>query len=217
MLGTSTFNSHGTSITTYINVEAQYEFEFVGIRSSADAIYLTSIDIQWGDASYEYTNVALRFGGILTKTLWDGLNTESTIQGFGVLLSTDAFLGANELKSKYNAVDNVNVKKFYNEYNPLSEDPNDKPTLFENSSYKGVEDDYYVWNLRLNLPKTDGKVSDSELKKDYVAVAFVVTEDDGVVFLAQIKQSAKSLAASMLSGPSDTSYEGSLANLANLA
>ena len=217
LLGSSTFNSHGTSITTYINVSALDEYEYVGIRASDGAVYLSSIEIQWGEASYNYTNVALRFGGILTETLWDTLNTESTILGFGVLLSTDTFLGANTLQSKYEAVDGTNVKKYYNEYKPLSADPDDKPTLFEDAEYNSVTDDYYVWNLRLVLPKTDGKVSNADLKVVYAAVAFVVTEDDGVVFFREERKSAKTLANNMISGPEDNSYDGSLLNLANLA
>ena len=215
LIGSAT-KSNGVS-QNVIDIDPSYNFEFIGVRSSDSAMYLSSINFQWGAASYTYTNVALRFGGIITEDLWGTLNTESTILGFGVLLSTDTYLGANTLKSKYAAVDGTNVKKFYNEYKPLSADPNDKPTLFEDAEYNSVTDDYYVWNLRLNLPKTDGKVSDSELKKVYAAVAFIVTEDDGVVFLTEQRKSAKTLANGMISGPSDSSYEGSLVNLANLA
>ena len=157
---------------------------------------------------FEFSNVVVRFGGIITKDLWDQLDAESTILGYGTMSSTDTYLGANELKSYYASPDGTNVRKYYH---ALTNDPTSYPALYDDSNYQGVVNDYYVWNLT----KT---VSEVNFKKVYASLAFIVTEDDGVVFLDEVRASVKSLAQDLIDGPDydALSLEGSLNYLANL-
>ncbi len=157
---------------------------------------------------FEFSNVVVRFGGIITKDLWDQLDAESTILGYGTMSSTDTYLGANELKSYYASPDGTNVRKYYH---ALTNDPTSYPALYDDSNYQGVVDDYYVWNLT----KT---VSEANFNKVYASLAFIVTEDDGVVFLDEVRASVKSLAQDLIDGPDydALSLEGSLNYLANL-
>ena len=159
-----------------------------------------------GEGNFTFTNVYLRFGGVITQNLWNALNAESAIVGYGELYSTDSYLGVNELKSYYATADaNANVEKSYFE---LISDPG--PVLYKNSEYQGVTDDYYVWNLRRS-------VSEANFKTVYASVAFIVTEDS-VVFLKETRKSVKNAAQDLLDSPDydNDSLNGSLKYLADL-
>lgn len=201
-----------SSITIVFKQTARDAINDVMTRSTLSYRFIKN-----AEDSFDYSNVALRFGGVVEKNVWERLHTESSILGYGILFSTDTYLGGDNLKDKFESADGTNVKKYYNEFNPSEDDADLGPKLFEDSSYNGVDGDYYNWNLRRFLPETESKVSIADLKVSYAAVAFIVTQKDGVVFLSETRQSAKTLAASMVSGPTDPAYEGSLAFLANLA
>ena len=160
-----------------------------------------------GEGNFTFTNVNLRFGGILSQNYWNALNSASAIVGYGELYSTDSYLGANELKSYYATADtNPNVEKSYFE---LTTDPG--PVFYQNSEYQGVTDNYYVWNLRRS-------VTEANFKTVYASVAFIVTEDDNVVFFKETRKSVKDLAQDLLDSPNynDDSLGGSLKHLADL-
>lgn len=162
-----------------------------------------------GEGNFTFTNVNVRFGGIITQSLWNALDQESIIIGYGELYSTDAYLGANELKSYYaTANSNPNVEIHSYEVTP---NPDTMPVLYEDSNYQGVEDDYYVWNIRRS-------VSDANFKTVYASVAFIITQDDGVIFMEEVRKSVKDLAQDLLDGPNynNDSLGGSLKHLADL-
>ena len=154
-----------------------------------------------GDSTFSYTNLAIRFSGLASEELWTRLNNESTITGYGMLLSTDNYLGANELKSYYETADGTNVKKFTNADTYPDHELKAEPTL---------KDGNYVWNLFKAVAMADAT-------KDYVAVAFIEI-DGGVVFFRQTKTSVRTLAQQMIAGPNydEGSLNGSLNYLANL-
>lgn len=197
LLGTIT-NGSGTvlSITG--------DYTYIGIRSKADAIYLDSIEIQWGEpTSFAFTTATVRFRGFLTKALWDQLDIESTITGFGALISTESYLNGTKLETKYTSADGNNVTKVTAK--------TALPTLLAAGQYDDITEDTYLWNLRRDIPFAN-------FTTNYVAVAFIITEEDGVVFFDEITASVKSIAQDMLDTPEldDESYGGSLSYLANL-
>lgn len=149
------------------------------------------------------TAAAIRFGGLISKTAWDRLDDEQEIQGYGILLSTSSFLGANELKTKYNAVDGTSVKKFDHAVAVLPDEANVEQT-------NGLLETHYVWNLFKNVPL-------DQLTTEYVAVAYIRTAS-GVVFLGQAAASVDGLADAMLASDEydDASFGGSLKYLSEL-
>lgn len=188
-VGTFTYDKNGSPIQV---IAIDDDYEYIGIRSNDGALYLDSIVIQWGEVSYIYDDVAIRLGGKLSKELWNNLNSKATIEGYGVLLSNAKYLGDVELKTKYDSIDGINVKKF------------DMPLATKAPVSDG--DDYY-WNLYKGVTNS--------LTTDFVAVAYIRTSK-GVVFLKQITASTKSLANDMINVTLKDldSFEGSLANLA---
>lgn len=155
---------------------------------------------------FTFSDVALRFGGIITKDLWDQLNSESHIVSFGVLFSTDEYLGENQLKDYYDTADGTDVKKVTREFNSES-----SPVLYENSEYQGVTNDYYIWNVK----KT---VTEENFKTVYASVAFIVTENHDIVFLNETRKSVKTAAQDEISSGeyNEESLHGSVYYLANL-
>ena len=194
------------SIDNATNNELSYAFEsdyrFIGIRSKSGAQYLNSIEIEWEKATYTYDNLAIRFSGSIEEELWDRLHSESTITGYGMLLSTATFLNGNDLKDYYELADGSAVKNFDN--TDTVHDPALKPT-------PTLKDGYYVWNLfkRVSLAKAT---------EEYVAVAYIKLNNDEIVFLQQESASVKSLAQDLIAGPNrdESSLGGSLNYLANL-
>jgi len=194
------------NITLYAIWESKVIETIEAIDTRTSLAYRYSRD---SEGHFTFTNLYVRFGGIITKSLWNALEEESHIIGFGELYSTDEYLGANELKSYYaTAESNPNIE--FHSYEVTS-DPESYPALFSDSEYKGVTDDYYVWNIRRS-------VLEENYTEIYASVAFIITQDDGVVFFEETRKSVKSLAQDLLGGPdyNEQSLSGSLNYLANL-
>ena len=184
---------YGTSVELVISEE--YNFKYIGIRSASSPLYLSSISIQWGDLpSFSY-NVAVRFGGLLSKTLWDKLDTdEHLITGYGLLIATTDFLDGDQLKDYFDLADNVYVKKY--------ETNGKTPTLVDGN---------YGWNLFKRL-------GNENLTTNFTSVAFIKLGDQ-VVFFDEVTASAKSLANDLINADNEysrDSFEGSLGYLADL-
>lgn len=194
------------NVTLYAIWESKVIETINAIETRSSLAYHYSKD---GEGHFTFTNLYVRFGGIITESLWNALEEESHIIGFGELYSTDEYLGANELKSYYaTAESNPNIEIHSYE---VTSDPESYPTLFNDSEYKGVTDDYYVWNIRRS-------VLEENYTEVYASVAFIITQDDGVVFFEETRKSVKSLAQGLLDGPNynEESLSGSLNYLANL-
>ena len=162
------------------------------------------------DGTYTYTDVAIRFGGKIAPALWDSLNAESTIEGYGVLLATSD-LGTDSIENWYNA--------YKTESNTVDEALAELVTDGVVAKYsKSVEEkthptqvgDVYSWNLYYRIGNTK-----AELLEEYTAVAYIKIHNS-IVFLQQDTVSAKSLASDMLQGENPETYGGSLSYLAEL-
>ena len=180
------------------------DYTYIGLRSNADAMYLDSISVEWGEpTTYTYSNVIVRFRGFITTALWNQLDDETTITGYGIMLSTKTYLNGAKLKDKRANIDGVNVKDF--------KSSNLVPTLMAADQYDEIDEDHYIWNLKKNITVDN-------LTTVYVSVAYIIT-NSGIVYFDEVEASAKSVAQAMIDSPDydETSYSGSLYNLANLA
>ena len=197
-------NTYGTLLGTIVNgtsteLNIDGSYAYVGIVSNEGAMYFNSISFEWSaTASFNFPRAAIRFTGQISVSLWNRLNSESTILGYGVLRSNADFLGDDELKDYYELADDDVVKDFYK---PLTEKAHPDTT-------NGGQD--YVWNLFK-------QIGTNNFKTVYVAVAYIKTTN-GIVFFNQAEASIKNLASNMLSGNTydDGSYEGSLYYLAHM-
>ena len=197
LLGSMTCSDKNAQNKTSITVTGSYRY--IGIRSNKDALYLNSIEIEWGEGTtYTFPRAGIRFTAQLSVSLWNRLNAESTILGYGVLRSDADFLGDDELKDYYELADDDVVKDFYK---PLTE------KAHPDTTNNGQD---YIWSLFK-------PIENSDFKTVYVAVGYIKTTS-GIIFLNQAEASVKSLATNLLSkdGNNDGSYEGSLYYLSHL-
>ena len=174
--------------------------------------YLSYDYVKNGENDYTFTNITIRFRGIVSKTLWDALDEgTNNITGFGILYSTEEYLAGADLKNFYDdlvaetKVDN-NIKLYRSQKSV--------PTLFTAAQYDELTVDSYSWNLR----KYVNTVTVEKLTTRYVAVAFIETRDYGPVFLKPATASVKSAAQDLLNKPgyNEESLDGSLNYLANI-
>lgn len=200
--------------STSLNIESN-DYTYIGIRSNDSALYLDSIKIQWGDISYNFSNAAIRFGGSVEQSVWNKLNggeNGTNIQGFGVMLSN-----SNNIKATFegvkNSIDNDAVFKSFEgtAYNPLGDTGVKVFYHTANIEMPVSLSNNYFWNLYKGINNTD-----KGLAREYTAVAFIKTANDGVVFLTETTTSVAKLASEQLAkNPSET-LDDSLSYIANL-
>ena len=182
------------------------DYKYIGIRSSGNTLYASSIEIGWSSTSpkYTYSDVSIRFGGSLAQDLWSDLDTEESIDGFGVMIATD------------DVVDNeTQIKDLSASAIPVESDPDISQNLVDYyipvedlNTIMGVSGDNYFWNLRYAI---------TDYEQEYVAAAYIKTSL-GYAFFKQARYSVKAIAADYIAnrGYDSTTAEGSLSNLANI-
>ena len=163
--------------------------------------------------SYDISDVAIRFGGMLEKDIWNDLDSNYGIEAFGVMLSNSnlieqcvnekiadegSFETAVETGGKYDTVKDNDIKVFY-DYLSSGREP-------------AEQGNYYFWNLYKMVNATEVGFT-----RQYTAVAFILTSDGDVVFFDEVTTSAARLARELnTANPSlDTTLEGSLSYIAN--
>ena len=195
---------YGTSTSLTITGE----YTFIGIRSSNGALWLDEINIQWGgsSATFEYSDVSIRFGGVIEKDLWSELDTDShIITGFGVVITSgDLINNDNDFLEAINeAVPSTESTDLTQElaidyFVPIA----------NMDAIIGEDDDNYFWNLRFAI---------TDLNAKYAAAAYIKTDSD-TIYLKRANYSAKTLAQDYMKNRNcnSTTAGGSLANLANI-
>ena len=203
------------TITCGTNTSLQLagNYAYIGIKSINAAIYLASLEIEWG-ATFDYSNVAMRLGGSINQTLWEDLDTASHIEGYGVMIST-----SNSIKNRYNAVKDAEggideaLETVQGQGYKLVKGTDIRTFYNTTSTSPAVQGDNYFWNLyqRINNAPED-------INRVYTAVAFIRTTNDGLVFLGEISTSAVQLAGDTLTNDPNENVisEGSLAYFAGL-
>lgn len=193
---------------TSTNLTIDDDYQYIGIRSSGNTLYASSIEIGWSETlpTYTYSDISIRFTGRLSQDLWNDLDTENNlIEGFGVMIATDDVIS-----------EDLEIKDLYESAIPDEENPNVAETIVdyfmseeEMATPVAKGNDYY-WNLFY-------RISNENLTTTYVAAAYIKVGND-YVFFRQVRYSVKSLANDYLDNRNyDASVaDGSLANLANI-
>ena len=166
---------------------------------------LSALRFNYSGAS-EISGAAIRFGGVSSDDLWNALNSESTIQGYGVLLAETDWLQdhTTTIKDEYavaidmaGTVDGA-LELLCGEHNGdeeirryMANGASPATANSEQKAFMGVAagDTYYTWQVRINFG--------SKFTTSYSAVAFIKTAD-GLVFFDEISVSAKELATAVL-------------------
>lgn len=193
---------------TSTNLTITGDYEYIGVCSDDGAIYLNSIEFEWGGSTttYSYSDVSIRFTGLLSQDLWNELDTDNhVIEGFGVMIATDDVIEDGEC-----IVDFCDAAE-PDENNPdVTEDLVDYFMPVEDMATPVAKGNNYYWNLFY-------RISNENFDTTYVAAAYIKTATE-YVFFEQVRYSVKSLATDYIynRGYDPTIADGSLTNLANL-
>ena len=206
-------NNQGTLLGTIVygtstSLTITGSYEYIGFRSNSGALWLDSVDIQWGGeaTTYTYSDISIRFGGLLSKTLWDELDTnEHVISGFGVMITA----------YDQNAVATYSIKDNLSNAVLAEQSPNINTKIV----------DYYMPKADMEVPPESGddyawnlfhRVDSSDIAKYFTAAVYIKVGDE-YVFFRQVHFSVKTLAQDYLTNRdySSSTADGSLANLAN--
>lgn len=171
--------------------------------------------------NYTFTDLLIRYGGFISQDLWERLDDELDIQGYGVILST----GNEEIEDLYAAakdkgdtvvealaefVDGTNIKRFYTALSLSKIHPAEATTAQKELMGVDTAETYYIWTL--------GKgISSEHMTTVYNVVAYIIVDGD-IVFLNAAKESAKTLAADLIDNDvyEESDFGGSLKYLADL-
>ena len=226
LIETLFYNEKDANNKTEVTIASPYQYIGIRLNTGAKTSYITSIEIQWESAPiYSYSNVAIRFGGLMKEPLWNRLGSElvepATIEGYGVMVSTSEYLGVNSIEARYDAakaehtIDEAitaictgnNIKNFFMELTEFKTSPSEAT----NEQKGETSRDFYIWNLYK-------EISNDDLDVEYAAVAYVRTSNE-IIFFNPIAASAKGLAHDLIEYDAyeDDAFDGSLYNLANVA
>ena len=168
-----------------------------------------------------FQNVAIRFGGQISKTLWNKINggeDGTIIKGYGVMLAPTASLKGDTIEEDYKVVEELldGFDNAFEEINNVSYVIDTEIKNFYNTVSTSPADDLngnYFWNLYKGINNTE-----AGLTKGFTAVAYINTAA-GVVFFKETSTSAADLANAMnIANPElDATLDGSLSYLAGLA
>lgn len=172
--------------------------------------------------NYTFTDLLIRYGGFISQDLWERLDDELDIQGYGVILST----GNEEIEDLYAAakdegdtviealaefVDGTNIKRFYTALSLSKTHPTEATTSQKELMGVDTGDTYYIWTL--------GKgISSEHMTTVFNVVAYIIVDDD-IVFLDAAKESTKTLASALIAAGAyeEDAFGGSLKYLADLS
>ena len=120
--------------------------------------------------NFTYSNIVMRFGGVVSKTDWNELNGIYNITGFGVIL-----MDGDMVKSQKDATDAMTDMVLSTVTESLDEHMAIEYFVpVSNMAVIGQDDDNYYWNLRVS-------VADTETDKLYSAVAYIKVGDEYVL------------------------------------
>ena len=197
--GTITIHQNVIVDDVTINIECGYKDseEITEALTIAALTYDYQVDEH---GNYTFTYLAIRFGGFVSKETWDNIDETLDILGYGVLITTSDLDGAK--LDEDNALHNL-----YVDTKPHPNLASDTTKRANGVSESNLDNDYYAWNLRVNI-------SEANYKTSITSVAYVKTSQ-GTMFFNQVTTSVQQEASKMIESGYDT-YEGSLSYLANL-
>lgn len=198
-------STHGTAVIRVKSATDDSVYHDITVTVKADTTAVESLSTH-AKLSYSYSkseenitlsDVAIRFGGQIDKTVWNALNNGengTNILGYGVMLAKSNEVNAASIENAY-----ASISATYGEFDNCFEVENGtkylRTTAIKNfyndvSTSPAEQGNYYYWNLYKSI-----NVSAIGLARSYTAVAYVRTASNGVVFLGEVSASAAKLAS----------------------
>ena len=214
-------NTSTTSGTVQINsIEIFYRAATAKEKTSRlDTQYLLGYHYSKVDENpFEFSNVTLRLSGFISVDLWNALDAECDIEGFGIMFAETDNLTDVSIKEWYEyALDEANgdiddaiesldsfIGNSYVELSPSKANPSSATTLQKADLGVGAGENYFIWNHK-------ELISAEDLDKEFSAIAYIRIDGE-LIFLQETTMSAKQAAINLLaSGIYDNdAFDGSL-------
>ena len=209
--GNSSFRYYSSLGSGQVYATEFYEYIPTSFDKVNDLLTQTKLSYRYednGNGGFDYTDISIRFGGLISKALWDELDTnEHNVSGFGVMIASGEALNEDEYIK-----DNLGARKLADAQPAPSIDEADIVDYYMSKAEMATpveSGDNYFWNLFQTVDEAD-------ISKVFVAVAYIKIGDE-YVFMEQVRYSVKTLAADYIANR-DCSAEtagGSLSSLAN--
>ena len=136
---------------------------------------------------YTYSNMVMRFGGRVSKELWNELNSIYEITGFGVVIAQ-----GNKADTQTEMADLVNISTLFTFSTDI--ETNDAIDYFvpieDMDTIIGQTENEYFWNLRFETDQ-------DHIDYDYSAVAYIKLGDE-YLLMDMVMECARSLALDYL-------------------
>ena len=148
---------------------------------------------------FEFSNISIRFGGNVAKTIWDELDTENhLITGFGVMIADGDivkndkdFADAIEIATPSSVSTDISTEYAVDYFVPVA----------NMASTIGEDENNYFWNLRWSIDSAN-------MDKMYSAVAYIKVGDEYVV-MNMARESVETMATKYVASGN---YSGAVAD-----
>ena len=148
---------------------------------------------------FEFSNISIRFGGNVAKTIWDELDTENhLITGFGVMIADGDivkndkdFADAIEIATPASVSTDISTEYAVDYFVPVA----------NMASIIGEDENNYFWNLRWSIDSAN-------MDKMYSAVAYIKVGDEYVV-MNMARESVETMATKYIASGN---YSGAVAD-----
>lgn len=172
------------SVKLYL-LEKTAKQEVESVKTQSALAYHYEGDTENG---YEFSNIVMRFGGKVSKELWNKLDTdEHKITGFGVMIADGSLV---ETFADFKSIMGDAVSS------TVSEDLSENVAIdyfvpvADMASKIGEDANNYFWNLRVS-------VDESKMNTMYSAIAYIKLGDE-YVLMDMARESVKTIAADYL-------------------
>ena len=222
-IGSITY-TNSTSYETELTISGYYRF--LGLRSNDGALYIDEIAVEWkttttqemiertfttnatlsyhysGNAQdgFEYSNISIRFGGLVSKDLWNELDTnEHNITGFGVMIADGELIKNSSDFADALAIGDFTPSTVSETFNKDVYAIDFFIPIANMASTIGEDENNYFWNLRWSI---DSAIMDEM----YSAVAYIKVGDE-YVFMNMARESVETMATKYVNSGS---YSGAV-------
>lgn len=200
-----------TGVTYVTSIAVTWKFAEEVVENSATTTQLSYRYESDGGSGFNFSNISIRFGGLINKALWNELDTtnDDSISGFGVMITAydqgvePSYSIKDHLENAVLAENTPNIDtKIINHYMQIG----DGEGQMELPPAKSATE--YYWNLFFSVDYSD-------INKYFTAAAYIKLGDE-YVFFKQERYSVKSIAQDYIANRNcdDATAGGSLANLA---
>lgn len=202
--GTSLQTLKRNNVTTYT---FNTNYKYIALVPSTNAVQVSSIVIKYKNStSYDFSNIALRFGGLIKKSIW---NDVGNISEYGVIVAKSSTLGEDSIQDYFEAADDFSELESIGCIVSSSKvaERGAPATPLASQVLEGVNaSEYYIFNAYVSIPK-------AQIATELAAVAYVKSGDN-YYFFKEVRTSVKAMAIKYQGIYGNDAYNGSLAELA---